>query len=248
MNTHFYNSPTSSSRRNQPSSSSTSFEERGLEVECNPGAWDSGHFEPQTPNPNSIRIDNSGKKAQHQPGKRYPARESHACRAAQKRKPKTQNGKHYARKESAETQDPQDSNPCSDPRDCEKYSSKLKTELCSYFSQTGFCKWADKCLFAHGVEEIKAKTHVPIRYKTKKCENYSKTGFCPYGQRCQYIHNLSYASMLGTLSIKFAQSESKVGPVEMDRFLLSQHFTQAQSDAKVTRLPVFAALMQEASV
>ena len=115
-------------------------------------------------------------------------------------------------------------------------------------SQTGFCKWADKCLFAHGVEEIKAKTHVPIRYKTKKCENYSKTGFCPYGQRCLYIHNLSYVSMLETFCLKFAQSENRASPQDLDRFILSQHAAYEQSDTRAKRLPVFAALMQEASV
>jgi hypothetical protein len=49
------------------------------------------------------------------------------------------------------------------------YKIKKKTELCSSFMQTGSCKYAENCAFAHGESELKKKVHVPSMYKTKLC-------------------------------------------------------------------------------
>ncbi|XP_038586027.1 cysteine three histidine 1 [Micropterus salmoides] len=69
-------------------------------------------------------------------------------------------------------------------------STRYKTELCTTYSATGFCKYAERCQFAHGLHEL----HVPFRhpkYKTELCRSYHTTGYCYYGSRCLFVHNPS---------------------------------------------------------
>ncbi|AWO95792.1 putative zinc finger protein 36 C3H1 type-like 2-A [Scophthalmus maximus] len=67
-------------------------------------------------------------------------------------------------------------------------STRYKTELCTSYSATGFCKYAERCQFAHGLHEL----HVPFRhpkYKTELCRSYHTTGYCYYGSRCLFVHS-----------------------------------------------------------
>ncbi|XP_008283432.1 cysteine three histidine 1 [Stegastes partitus] len=67
-------------------------------------------------------------------------------------------------------------------------STRYKTELCTSYSASGFCKYAERCQFAHGLHEL----HVPFRhpkYKTELCRSYHTTGYCYYGSRCLFVHN-----------------------------------------------------------
>ncbi|XP_059210200.1 cysteine three histidine 1 [Centropristis striata] len=69
-------------------------------------------------------------------------------------------------------------------------STRYKTELCNSYSATGFCKYAERCQFAHGLHEL----HVPFRhpkYKTELCRTFHTTGYCYYGSRCLFVHNAS---------------------------------------------------------
>jgi len=70
----------------------------------------------------------------------------------------------------------------------EEYKRKYKTEMCKNWELRGRCKFGDKCCFAHGRDELKAKVLTHVKYKTKPCKQYHQTGYCPYGQRCQYLH------------------------------------------------------------
>lgn len=70
----------------------------------------------------------------------------------------------------------------------EDYRKKYKTEMCKNWELRGFCKFGNKCCFAHGRHELKAKVLTHIKYKTKPCKQYHQTGNCSYGQRCQYLH------------------------------------------------------------
>jgi hypothetical protein len=70
----------------------------------------------------------------------------------------------------------------------EDYKRKYKTEMCKNYEMRGFCKFGDKCCFAHGRHELKAKVLTHIKYKTKPCKQYHQSGHCSYGQRCQYLH------------------------------------------------------------
>lgn len=67
-------------------------------------------------------------------------------------------------------------------------SSRYKTELCRPFEESGFCKYSDKCQYAHGPAELRSLQRHP-KYKTELCRTFHTTGFCPYGPRCHFIHN-----------------------------------------------------------
>lgn len=67
-------------------------------------------------------------------------------------------------------------------------SSRYKTELCRPFEEHGFCKYGDKCQFAHGSAELRTLSRHP-KYKTELCRTFHTIGFCPYGPRCHFIHN-----------------------------------------------------------
>lgn len=67
-------------------------------------------------------------------------------------------------------------------------SPRYKTELCRPFQENSFCRYGDKCQFAHGLAELRSLSRHP-KYKTEPCRTYHSTGFCPYGSRCHFIHN-----------------------------------------------------------
>ncbi|KAB7504710.1 Protein TIS11 [Armadillidium nasatum] len=67
-------------------------------------------------------------------------------------------------------------------------SSRYKTELCRPYAETGFCKYGEKCQFAHGSSELRNMPRHP-KYKTELCRTFHTTGLCGYGTRCHFIHN-----------------------------------------------------------
>lgn len=68
------------------------------------------------------------------------------------------------------------------------YKQKRKTEPCKNFAK-GKCNYGDDCAFAHGVDELRKKSHVASRYKLAQCQSYHGGRFyCQYGQRCQFAH------------------------------------------------------------
>ena len=70
------------------------------------------------------------------------------------------------------------------------FKIKYKTELCKYFEINGFCKYGDKCAYAHGKENLRSKVTNTTAYRTKKCVQFFEQGYCPYGNRCQFAHQL----------------------------------------------------------
>lgn len=66
---------------------------------------------------------------------------------------------------------------------------RYKTELCRPFQENGFCKYGDKCQFAHGEQDLRCLPRHP-KYKTELCRTYHTRGFCPYGLRCHFIHSI----------------------------------------------------------
>jgi Zinc finger C-x8-C-x5-C-x3-H type (and similar) len=63
----------------------------------------------------------------------------------------------------------------------------FKTEICRNWS-LGVCQWGEKCIFAHGHDELREKKVPKVNYKTKKCKQFHQIGFCIYGNRCQFKH------------------------------------------------------------
>ena len=74
--------------------------------------------------------------------------------------------------------------------DAKDFKIKYKTELCKYFEINGYCKYGDKCAYAHGKENLRSKVTNTTAYRTKKCAQFFEQGYCPYGNRCQFAHQL----------------------------------------------------------
>ena len=71
------------------------------------------------------------------------------------------------------------------------FKIKYKTELCKYYEINGYCKFGDRCAYAHGKENLRSKVTNTSAYRTKKCTQFFEHGYCPYGSRCQFAHQLT---------------------------------------------------------
>ena len=70
------------------------------------------------------------------------------------------------------------------------FKIKYKTELCKYFEINGYCKYGDRCAYAHGKENLRSKVTNSTAYRTRKCVQFFENGYCPYGNRCQFAHQV----------------------------------------------------------
>lgn len=70
--------------------------------------------------------------------------------------------------------------------------NSYKTEMCRAWEDIGNCRYANKCQFAHGKEELR-----PTRFLSKNkpeellCKAYHRTGYCPNGSKCRFFHRTS---------------------------------------------------------
>ena len=69
-------------------------------------------------------------------------------------------------------------------RPAKESKQKYKTELCRNWDQ-GFCEFGDRCAFAHGTQELRAK---PAGEKQPLCKQFCEYGYCISGTRCQFSH------------------------------------------------------------
>ena len=67
---------------------------------------------------------------------------------------------------------------------------RYKTEMCRSWDEYGYCRYGDKCQFAHGEHELREVTR-HHKYKSELCNNYHYEGTCMYGIRCCFIHKVS---------------------------------------------------------
>ncbi|KAJ2657604.1 hypothetical protein IW148_005084 [Coemansia sp. RSA 1199] len=89
---------------------------------------------------------------------------------------------------------------------------RYKTKLCEKYEQEGECPYHHKCVFAHGLGELRVRESQPpppLRtddsynrshgasgsrfnmnplYKTRLCQRFGELGECPYGEKCQFAH------------------------------------------------------------
>lgn len=63
------------------------------------------------------------------------------------------------------------------------YQQKFKTEMCKNFQLQGYCRWGSNCSYAHGLDELRAKTHLNTNFRSKICKLFHRQGGCPYGLR-----------------------------------------------------------------
>ncbi|PIA18392.1 hypothetical protein COEREDRAFT_32336, partial [Coemansia reversa NRRL 1564] len=68
-----------------------------------------------------------------------------------------------------------------------------KTKLCEKFEQDGECPYNNKCVFAHGKDELRPSSaglrhNTNPLYKTRLCQRFAEQGECPYFEKCQFAH------------------------------------------------------------
>ena len=66
--------------------------------------------------------------------------------------------------------------------------ARYKTELCLHYRDLNACPHGSRCLFAHGLSELRPYRGRHPKHKTQRCKSFHETGFCNYGYRCSYIH------------------------------------------------------------
>ena len=121
------------------------------------------------------------------------------------------------------------------------FKIKYKTELCKYFEINGYCKYGDKCAYAHGKENLRSKVTNTTAYRTKKCVQFFEQGYCPYGNRCQFAHQLksniinnpydrgmTYEKILETIS-KLENVENIKKLIEKPRLAVFQEICDGQN-------------------
>ncbi|PVU97352.1 hypothetical protein BB559_002060 [Furculomyces boomerangus] len=93
-------------------------------------------------------------------------------------------------------------------------NSLYKTKLCEKFEQSGDCPYESRCVFAHGIAELRTRpvsdtdtfssrkdtnqqsrpntNYDPVEsnplYKTSLCDRFERFGECPRGDQCNYAH------------------------------------------------------------
>ena len=72
-----------------------------------------------------------------------------------------------------------------------------KRELCKNWAETNFCRFGDKCQYAHGPEELSEDHHLYLqeqakqpndKYKSQNCRAFYREKLCMYGKRCHFRH------------------------------------------------------------
>ncbi|KAI8332177.1 WD40-repeat-containing domain protein [Choanephora cucurbitarum] len=67
-------------------------------------------------------------------------------------------------------------------------------EPCRNWSELGYCRYGQKCRYAHGQIELRS-TSRHIRYKTEICRTYHTEGTCSYGVRCAFVHTTEWNTL-----------------------------------------------------
>ena len=124
------------------------------------------------------------------------------------------------------------------------FKIKYKTELCKYFEINGYCKYGDKCAYAHGKENLRSKVTNTTAYRTKKCVQFFEQGYCPYGNRCQFAHQLksniinnpydrgmTYGKILETIS-KLENVENIKKLIEKPRLSIFEDFCENKENTE----------------
>ena len=78
---------------------------------------------------------------------------------------------------------------CIVPREYKAFDllKKYKTEMCRNW-ENGECHYGSNCVYAHGRDELKEKSLIPLNYKTKRCNQFFNLGYCTFGHRCRFLH------------------------------------------------------------
>lgn len=57
--------------------------------------------------------------------------------------------------------------------------------------EKGYCPYENRCRFAHGIEELRAKDTWGNSelYRTRKCKVFYEKHECKFGERCNFMHD-----------------------------------------------------------
>ena len=68
-----------------------------------------------------------------------------------------------------------------------------KTRMCRSVDNGRSCPYANKCIFAHSIQELNPS----VSERFRVCKNYSRGGYCEYGAGCIYKHgDVDYTQQL----------------------------------------------------
>lgn len=104
---------------------------------------------------------------------------------------------------------------------------RYKTEMCWSWDETGYCRYGDKCQYAHGEHELREVTR-HHKYKSELCNNYHYEGTCMYGIRCCFIHKVTQEDVGRALS----QNIDVVPLKRMKRLPIFQQICAAYNNSK----------------
>jgi hypothetical protein len=104
---------------------------------------------------------------------------------------------------------------------------RYKTEMCWSWDETGYCRYGDKCQYAHGEHELREVTR-HHKYKSELCNNYHYEGTCMYGIRCCFIHKVTQEDVGRALS----QNIDVVPLKRMKRLAIFQQICAAYNNNK----------------
>lgn len=66
---------------------------------------------------------------------------------------------------------------------------KYKTVMCRCLMALGYCRYGDRCSFAHHPSELRAPKQNK-KLKSRPCSFFFRDGYCPYGSKCYFCHSL----------------------------------------------------------
>ena len=110
--------------------------------------------------------------------------------------------------------------------------------MCKYYEINGYCKFGEKCVYAHGKENLRLKVTNTSAYRTKKCNHFFEKGYCPYGNRCQFAHQLKSNIINNPFDKKM--SYTKI----LDIFSKIECIENVQTIAEKPRLKVFREIVK----
>lgn len=115
---------------------------------------------------------------------------------------------------------------------------RYKTEMCRPFTETGHCKYGEKCQFAHGSNEMRGLPRHP-KYKTELCRTFHTSSYCPYGTRCHFIHSENESKLVEIAHMK-QQHAAQQAAKEMVQMQAQHQLLEAQLSAmfKANALPM----------
>ena len=134
-----------------------------------------------------------------------------------------------------------------------KQRGLFKTSLCQYFVANGKCQFGNRCIYAHGPDDLRVhptnrsktmkKESLPqskdmnFLYKTSLCRSFMSDGICLFGARCLFAHGYSELKPKPEGNVSIAPSSTAVDekPLQKMQSLSSSSSSGKQKNSKAFR-------------